>query len=85
LIQSLLLQTAVLKHLNTIQGTLPIRIFIIDSPYSKEPDEENAEDITSLISQLPTEIPDYQVIVTVATTALAELGEYDENYEILDF
>jgi len=85
LIQSLLLQTAVLKHLNTIQGTLPIRIFIIDSPYSKEPDEENAKDITSLISQLPTEIPDYQVIVTVATTALAELGEYDENYEILDF
>lgn len=85
LMQSLLFQTAVLQYLDTIEGSLPIRMFIIDSPYSKEPDEENAKDITSFISQLPTELENYQVIVTVASTALAELDEYDDNYQILDF
>lgn len=85
LIQSLLFQTAVLKYIDGLEGSLPIRMFIIDSPYSEEPDEENAKDITSFISQLPTELENYQVIVTMATTALAEVGEYEHNYEILDF
>lgn len=85
LIQSLLFQTAVLQYLETVEGSLPIRIFIIDSPYSKEPDEENAKDITSLLSQLPTELQDYQIIVTVASTALAELEAYEDSYEILNF
>ena len=85
LIQSLLFQTAVLKHLDRLEGSLPIRMLIADSPYSKEPDEENAKDITSFISQLPRGLENYQIIVTMATTALAEVGEYEDNYEILNF
>jgi hypothetical protein len=60
-------------------------MFIIDSPYSEEPDKENAKDIMSFISQLPTELENYQVIVTMLTTALAEVGKYEHNYEILYF
>jgi DNA repair exonuclease SbcCD ATPase subunit len=85
LIQSLLFQTAVLQYLDITEGLLPIRVFIIDSPYSKEPDEENAKDITSLLSALPSELENYQIIVTVATTALVELDEYEGNYDILEF
>ncbi len=85
LIQSLSFQTAVLQYLDKLEGSLPIRTFVIDSPYSKEPDKENAKDITSFISQLPTELENFQIIVTVATTSLAELNEFDDNYDILDF
>jgi len=85
LMQSLLFQTAVLKYLDSLEGLLPIRLFVIDSPYAKEPDGGNAHDITSFVSQLPTELENYQIIVTVATTSFAALDEYDDTYEMLDF
>jgi chromosome segregation ATPase len=85
LIQSLLFQTAVLKYLDSLDGSLPIRLFVVDSPYAKEPDGGNAEDITSFVSQLPTELESYQIIVTMATTSLAALDEYEDTYDMLDF
>jgi hypothetical protein len=57
----------------------------VDSPYAKEPDGGNAQDITSFVSQLPNELENFQIIVTVATTTLAALDEYEDNYEMLDF
>ena len=85
LMQSLLFQTAVLKYLDSLEGSLPIRLFVVDSPYAKEPDGGNAHDITSFVSQLPTELENYQVIVTVATTALANLDAYDDHYRPYEF
>ncbi len=85
LMQSLLFQTAVLKYLDSLEGSLPIRSFIVDSPYAKEPDGGNAQDITSFVSQLPNELGNFQIIVTVATTTLAALDEYEDSYEMLDF
>lgn len=85
LMQSLLFQTAVLKYLDSLEGSLPIRLFVVDSPYAKEPDGGNAQDITSFISHLPDELENFQIIVTIATTALAELDQYEENYEMLTF
>lgn len=85
LMQSILFQTAVLKYLDSLEGSLPIRLFIVDSPYAKEPDGGNAHDITSFVSQLPTELENYQVIVTVATTALANLDAYDDYYRRYEF
>jgi hypothetical protein len=85
LMQSLLFQTAVLKYLDSLEGSLPIRLFVVDSPYAKEPDGGNAQDITSFVSQLPDELKNFQIIVTVATTALAELHEFEDTYEMINF
>lgn len=79
-IQSLLFQTAVLRYLDSLDGSLPIRVFIVDSPYGKEPDSGNASDITSFLSNLPSELEGYQIILTVATTALADLNAFETQY-----
>jgi predicted nucleic acid-binding Zn-ribbon protein len=84
-ILALLFHTAVLKQLAEQSDTLPIRMFIFDSPYFDIPDTKNAPDIKNFVLALPEELPEYQVIVTVADSELADRSSLSESYQIEDF
>ncbi|WP_042661779.1 AAA family ATPase [Haloferax sp. ATB1] len=84
-ILALLFHTAVLKQLAEQSNTLPIRMFIFDSPYFDIPDTGNAPDITNFVLALPEELPEYQVIVTVTDSALSDRSALNEKYQIEDF
>lgn len=84
-ILALLFHTAVLKQLADRSNTLPIRIFMFDSPYFEIPDTGNAPDITNFLLALPEELPEYQVVLTVTDSALSDRGELSEVYQIEDF
>lgn len=82
---ALLFHTAVLKCLAQQSNTIPIRMFLFDSPYFETPDTGNAPDITTFLNALPEELPEYQVIVTVTDSAMADREMFSEQYEIVDF
>ncbi|WP_312911374.1 AAA family ATPase [Natronosalvus caseinilyticus] len=84
-ILALLFHTAVLKLLAEQSNTLPIRMFLLDAPYSEIPDEGNTPDITNFLLALPEELPDYQILLTVTDSALSDRDEFNEAYQIKDF
>lgn len=84
-ILALLFHTALLKQLSERSNTLPIRVFMFDSPYFEIPDTGNAPDITNFLLALPDELPEYQVVLTVTDSALSDRGELSEVYQIEDF
>lgn len=84
-ILALLFHTAVLKQLAEQSNTLPIRMFLFDSPYFEIPDTGNAPDITNFLLALPEELPEYQIILTVTDSALADRDGLSEMYQIEDF
>lgn len=84
-ILALLFHTTVLKLLSKQSNTIPIRMFLIDSPYSDAPDTGNAPDITRFLSALPDILPDYQIILTVADTSMVERQDFSGDYKIRNF
>lgn len=79
-IQGLLFHTAVLKHLSERSSDLPIRLFLIDAPFSNEPDENNASDIASLLISLPEILDSYQLIITMADSEFINLDDFRPEY-----
>lgn len=66
-LQSIIFHSSVLKHLSETQtNSVPIRLFVIDSPFSEDMDPGNMSDLTSLISYLPEYLDKYQTVVTMA-------------------
>ncbi len=84
-ILALLFHTALLKELAEQPNTLPIRMFIFDSPFFEIPDKGNAPDLMNFLKALPDELPEYQIILTVTDSALADREELSELYQIEDF
>jgi DNA repair exonuclease SbcCD ATPase subunit len=84
-IVALLFHTAVLKLLAEQSSTLPIRMFIFDSPFFEIPDTGNAPDIANFLLALPEELPEYQVILTVTDSALSDRDDLGGVYQIKDF
>lgn len=82
---ALLFHTAVLRLLTQHGDTLPLRLFIVDSPYSEAPDTGNAPDITRFLKRLPDLLPEYQLILGVANTTLTERESFVNRYNVLDF
>jgi predicted nucleic acid-binding Zn-ribbon protein len=82
---ALLFHTAVLKQLAEQSNTLPIRMFIFDSPYFEIPDTGNAPDISNFLLALPEELPEYQVILTVTDSALSDQDALSNVYQVEDF
>ena len=82
---ALLFHTAVLKQLAEHGNTLPLRLFIVDSPYSESPDTQNTPDITSFLQQLPEILPEYQLILGIADTDMADRETFTNQYNVIDF
>jgi DNA repair exonuclease SbcCD ATPase subunit len=76
---ALLFHTAILKELSKHNDTLPLRMFIVDSPYSESPD------ITRFLQELPEILSDYQIILGVADTNMADRHIFTDQYNIIDF
>lgn len=81
---ALLFHTAILKQLTRHGDAYPLRLFMIDSPYSEAPDIRNAPDITQFLKQLPSILPDYQIILGVADTALSDRDSFISDYSVID-
>lgn len=82
---ALLFHTAVLKQLTEHGDTIPLRLFIVDSPYSESPDTRNTPDITRFLQQLPEILPKYQLILGIADTNMADRDAFANQYSIVDF
>lgn len=81
----LLFHTAVLKQLAEHSNTIPLRLFIIDSPYSESPDTRNTPDITNYLQQLPEILTEYQLILGIADTDMADRNTFANQYNVMDF
>lgn len=82
---ALLFHTATLKCLTEHGETLPLRLFIIDSPYSESPDTRNTPDITNFLQQLPQILPEFQLILGIADTDMADIDIFSDQYNIVNF
>ncbi|WP_135662481.1 AAA family ATPase [Halorhabdus rudnickae] len=82
---ALLFHTAILEQLMEHDETLPLRLFIIDSPYSESPDTRNTPDITNFLQQLPQILPEFQLILGIADTDMADIDTFSDQYNIVEF
>lgn len=84
---SLVFHSTVLKHLTEVaEDSIPIRFFIIDSPFSNDMDPGNLADVTSLISELPEYLEEYQTVITMAKPEEKVMEELTEGgHNLLDF
>lgn len=80
-----LFHTAVLKQLAEHGDTFPLRLFIIDSPFSKSPDTRNTPDITRFLQELPEILTDYQLVLGIADTDMADRDTFKNQFSIIDF
>ena len=84
-LHALLFHTAVLKRLSKSITSFPLRLFIVDSPFANEVDEQNTKDIENFLINLPQILPEYQVIVASAETDSFEPSEYSSSYNLVHF
>lgn len=82
-IQGLLFHTAVLKYLSERGTDLSIRLFLIDAPFSNEPDGNNASDIADLLISLPDILEEYQIIITMADSKFINLEDFRPEYDMI--
>lgn len=84
---SLIFHSSVLKHLSEVaESSIPIRFFVVDSPFSNDMDPGNFEDVISLISGLPEYLDKYQILVTMAKPEDEVMEELkDGGHNLLDF
>lgn len=82
---ALVFHTAILKQITEHGDTFPLRLFIVDSPYSESPDTQNTPDITNFLQELPEILPDYQLILGIADTNMADREAFVNQYNIVDF
>jgi len=81
---SLMFHTAVLQEVANQKETFPVRTFLFDSPYSEAPDKRNTKDITRFLKALPEELPNYQIILTVADSEMVDRETFKSGYTIED-
>lgn len=84
-LHALLFHTAVLKHMSKAAVSLPLRMFVIDSPFANEVDKQNAQDISHFLSVLPEILPSYQIIIASAETEAFNPENYRNNFQLLVF
>ncbi|WP_224268359.1 AAA family ATPase [Haloprofundus salinisoli] len=84
-LHALLFHTAVLKLLSESINTLPLKLFVVDSPFANEVDERNARDIADFITALPEILPDYQIILASAETGDFDPSRYTRRYNLVEF
>jgi len=84
-LHAFLFHTAVLKLLSKSLNSLPLRLFVIDSPFANEVDEQNAKDISDFLTALPQILPDYQIVLASAETGSFDPDQYTENYDLVRF
>lgn len=80
---ALLFHTVVLKLLAERSNTLPIRIFL--SLLLRGAGYRNRPDITNFPMNLPDDLPEYLVILTVTDAELADSDTLSEKYQIREF
>jgi DNA sulfur modification protein DndD len=81
---ALIFHTAVLQELSQLDRTFPIRMLLIDSPYSKAPDKRNTPDITNFLQNLPNELPGFQIILTVADSEVIDRTVFEQKYTVTE-
>lgn len=79
---ALIFHTAVLQELSQLEYTFPLRMLMIDSPYSKAPDKNNIPDITNFLAALPEELEDFQIILTIADSDMADKADFEAGYNV---
>ena len=57
-------------------------MFVIDSPFANEIDGENEKDITNFLNELPDLLPNYQIVVTSASTEGFESSTFVDEYDM---
>jgi DNA sulfur modification protein DndD len=82
---ALVFHTAILKQITEYGDAFPLRLFIVDSPYSESPDTRNTPDITNFLQQLPEILSGYQLILGIADTNMADREAFVNQYNIVDF
>ena len=55
---------------------------MIDSPYGNGQDGENAEDITDFLLEIPEVLDEYQIIISMADSSVADQVRLDQKYDI---
>ncbi|WP_157687682.1 AAA family ATPase [Haloplanus rallus] len=81
-IHAFLFHTALLRQLSSSINSLPLRMFVIDSPFTNEIDGDNEEDITRFLTHLPELLPNYQIIVLSADTEGFDAGTFHDAYDM---
>ncbi|MDS0258717.1 AAA family ATPase [Haloarcula sp. S1CR25-12] len=78
----LLFHTSVLAELQREETMLPLKLLMIDSPYGNGQDGENAEDITDFLLEIPEVLDEYQIIISMADSSVADQVRLEQKYDI---
>lgn len=78
----LLFHTAILAELQGEETMIPLKLLLIDSPYGNGQDGENAEDITDFLLRVTEVLNEYQIIVSMADSSIADQVRLDQSYEL---
>ncbi|UHQ98151.1 hypothetical protein HYG81_21490 (plasmid) [Natrinema zhouii] len=78
----LLFHIAVLAELQEERSTLPLNLVLIDSPYGNGQDDENAPDITDFLLEMTEVLNEYQIVVAMADSNLADQERLQQGYEL---
>lgn len=79
----LLFHAAILTELQDEETTIPLKLLLIDSPYGNGQDGENAEDITDFLLKMTEVLNEYQIIVSMADSSVADQVRLNQAYEFL--
>jgi|GEM_PF-2198740 len=86
LLHAMLFHTAILAELSEHRDGMPVRLFMIDSPYANDPDIGNKNDISNFILSLPHVLEDFQILVTTARKGEPDIAKtYSREYKGVDF
>lgn len=83
-LHALLFHTAVLKELSESGRNLPFRLFVIDSAFTNEQDRWNKKALANFLSNLPSILEDYQVIISMAEIDI-DNTPFEQNYQFEPF
>lgn len=78
----LLFHVSVLAELQEESSTLPLKLVLIDSPYGNGQDDENAPDITEFLLEVSEVLDEYQIIVAMADSNLADQERLQQGYDL---
>jgi hypothetical protein len=78
----LLFHTSILAELQGEETMIPLKLLLIDSPYGNGQDGENAEDITDFLLRMTEVLDEFQLIVSMADSSLADQVRLKQSYDI---
>jgi len=78
----LLFHTSILAELQEEETMIPLKLLMIDSPYGNGQDGENAEDITDFLLEMTEVLDEYQIIISMADSSVADQVRLDREYDI---